>query len=89
MVLTIFLDRIDGSLLEYDMIVFLSGFSGFFSNLQNSMASPIFLHRIDILLIKYDLNFLSGNFIRFPDFFLDFLYFPDFCLLSSNLNLFV
>ena len=75
MVLTIFLHRIDGLLLKYEMIIFLSGilsgfriFFGFFSNFEISMVLTIFLHRIDGSLLKYDMIiFLSGFFSNFQN----------------------
>ena len=76
MVLTIFLYRIDGLLLKYDMIIFLSGF---FSNLDfNGFDHISSQDQWFTYQISYD-NFLIWIFIRFPDFF----------WFSSNLNFFV
>ena len=74
-VLTIFLYRIDGLLLKYDMIIFLSGF---FSNLDfNGFDHISSQDQWFTYQISYD-NFLIWIFIRFPDFPRIFPNFTDF-----------
>ena len=100
MVLTIFLQRIDGLHLKYDRIIFLSGissgfriildYSGLSSNLQISLVLTIFLYRI--LPIKYDMIIIfsgtSSGFRIYPN-LSDFSGFSWFFRILSNLNFWV
>ena len=93
MVLTMFLHRMDGLLIKYEMMKFFPGFfpdfTGLFRIFPDFHKIFRFLHRMDSLrLINYLIIFFSRKSFRlvsgfwFPVFFWFFCIFPDFHLMS-------